>query len=320
MIQFIQALKQHENFQTQNKFLTDQFYAEIKQAIFEIINAHQNVIDFIDNGQDDQMSRAGRQGFHVTADIDSKTGFIYGGNDRNCGTWMDKMGDNGIPATSRHGFAIELTVLFYSICQFLTQDENVENFDISKIEVAQLNEYKNLIFANFEKYFWNSEGQFYVDCLDENLNQIKELRPNQFVAMNSFGTEGLFSFKRQAVVTALQAKMLGKLGLATLSPSDSKYSPYYEGGDNYHQGPEWLWINGCFLKQIVELAKNSTAEDSLILKREVSRYLGNHLKLMFDNTWPGLPELTNYNGENCSRSCPLQAWSNGVFLELLEIL
>ena len=40
-----------------------------------------------------------------------KNGFIYGGNEFNCCTWMDKMGHDGMPVTSRHVTNIEIIAL-----------------------------------------------------------------------------------------------------------------------------------------------------------------------------------------------------------------
>jgi len=82
------------------------------------------------------------EGFTVEAGVNIQTGFIYGGNGFNCGTWMDKMGscdrvgNKGIPATPRDGCAIELTALCAAVLEFLDNAYKKKWFSFDGVEKA----------------------------------------------------------------------------------------------------------------------------------------------------------------------------------------
>lgn len=109
------------------------------------------------------------KGFNNQVGIHPSTGFVFGGNDANCGTWMDKMGSSdkannrGIPSTPRDGSAVELVGLEYSALRFLQKlaVQRVISFDSVKRSGKSgectewtFAEWADRIKANFEKEFF----------------------------------------------------------------------------------------------------------------------------------------------------------------------
>lgn len=120
----------------------------------------------------------------------------------------------------------------------------------------------------------------------------------------------------------------GPVGMRTLDPSDWNYRPYYENsidnddfatskGRNYHQGPEWVWNTGYFLRAFLLfycLASNCTPNIKILTL--LNERLQGHIKWIKESPWSGLTELTNKDGAFCNDSSPTQAWSGSCLLDL----
>jgi glycogen debranching enzyme len=88
-------------------FLQVQFLYEI---IKEALTVHFQGLCFTERNAGTEIDAHMKdKGFHNQIGIDPETGFVFGGNDANCGTWMDKMGSSdkagnrGVPITPRDG-------------------------------------------------------------------------------------------------------------------------------------------------------------------------------------------------------------------------
>lgn len=146
-----------------------------------------------------------------------------------------------------------------------------------------------------------------------------QFRPNLCVAM-VVAPELFDTVHAVECLKLMKSVLLGPLGMRTLDPSDLRYRPYYDNandsddydiakGRNYHQGPEWIWLLGYYLRAAYRV-KAMDPED-------ISRILYAHRQEILRNPWAGLPELTNKDGETCWDSCFTQAWSASCILDLL---
>eukprot|EP00794_Sanderia_malayensis_P008072 gene8072-8936_t len=324
------------------------------EIIQEVLQKHVDGISFRERnagpGLDSNMKD---DGFNMTAGIDPKTGFPFGGNKWNCGTWMDKVGGShtsgnwGHPATPRDGSAVEIVGLCKSIVSFLAQIHGEGKYPYSGVNTNgdELTFYAwaNLIQSSFEREFWIDENPneeeseaklvhkrgIYKDCLKATHRYTDyQLRPNFPIAM-SVAPE---LFEPQHAMKALkmvEESLSGPLGLATLDPRDWAYDGFYENdtdstnfqkalGFNYHQGPEWTWIYGPFLRAKLHFARLTGGKVGLRKAiTEVKVVLARHKEEILTSPWRGLPELSNKGGGFCAHSCQTQAWSMACVLEVL---
>ena len=104
------------------------YESTIEEVIYETLSRHANGLHFREAhagvGLDSQMTD---KGFNIDIFVDWDNGMIFGGNQYNCGTWMDKMGESekagnkGVPATPRDGAAIEITGLLKSCLRWVSE-------------------------------------------------------------------------------------------------------------------------------------------------------------------------------------------------------
>lgn len=109
------------------------------------------------------------KGFNNQIGVNPNTGFVFGGNDANCGTWMDKMGSSenagnkGVPSTPRDGSAVELIGLQYASLRFLQKLATAKIIPYHSVKrigqsgeetIWTLKQWADLIEENFEKEFY----------------------------------------------------------------------------------------------------------------------------------------------------------------------
>jgi len=303
---------------------------------------------------DEHMKDAG---FNNCIGTDRATGFVFGGNSSNCGTWMDKMGSSipagnkGVPSTPRDGSAVEIVGLSYSCIQALstlaayphqTVKAQPDKDNQGKDDIT-LAAWADRVKANFERYFWiGSAAGAEVEPRPDLVNCVKiykdtlnsstpftdyQLRPNFVIALAV--APGLVTPQLAwSALTTVATRLLGPLGMATLDSEDWAYRGDYDNsnrsndptvadGANYHQGPEWVWPVGFYLRALVKIGARLGPDRLAEAKTIVFRVMSQHYRHLNNSAWLGLPELTNSKGQFCADSNPIQAWSHSTLLDTL---
>lgn len=348
----------------------------VLEVIQEVFQRHAHGMSFREyNAGSDLDVQMKPEGFQIDVNVDWNTGIVFGGSQDNCGTWQDKMGEStsagnkGFPGTPRDGASIEITGLLYSALNWVSQlhESNAyphKGVDIGDGKSVTFKEWAGKIKDNFERCYYipidpNEDSQYEVDSSIVNRRGIYkdlyksgkpfedyQLRSNFPIAMAV--APGLFTPEKALKALAIaDSAVVGPVGMATLDPSDLNYRPYYNNsedsndfatskGRNYHQGPEWVWQRGYFLRALLtfDILRRKTPEERIESFQQVTRRLDGCKKALRESPWKGLTELTNKNGEHCGDSVsylhflcqcrlllmniqsPTQAWSAGCLLDL----
>ncbi len=331
----------------------------LHELIHSAITTHLDGLSFREHNAGYHLDRVmNDEGFNNRIGVDQQTGFVFGGNRWNCGTWMDKMGSSdhagnkGHPGSPRDGSAVELVGLSRAVVAWLIDMIKADAYpykdqqDIFEQWLAKIDD-------NFERYFWIDENndqnelvhrrQIYKDSVNSTLKWTDyQLRPNFLIAavVVSYFSQISHQIKISIIVQApemfkadhiwvalsqVESLLLGPLGIKTLDPADAQYVGDYDNdnnssdfkrahGYNYHNGPEWLWLTGYYIRAKLLWSPHEQRSQTL---EHVKEILARHREALFASEWRALPELTSADGKFCSHSCPAQTWSSATLLEAL---
>lgn len=348
--------------------------SSIADIIYEILASHARGIHYREAHAGPRIDSQMRDpGFNVDISVDWNTGLVSGGNRFNCGTWMDKMGESeragskGIPGTPRDGADVEINGLLASTLRFVLELHDAGLFDHTSVKNQDGDEitfkhWRQLLLDHFEHCFYipydpSHDKNYEIDSRIVNRRGIYkdiygckepyedyQLRGNFPIAI-VVAPELFDPIHAMGALLIADEILRGPMGLKTLDPSDLNYRPFYNNsedsnnfatskGRNYHQGPEWVWIYGFFLRayrasfrRIHQLLKDKKLKlddprfaplhvPTASLNRLLSDRLRGNMEEMATNDWAGLPELTNKDGQYCKDSCHSQAWSASCILDM----
>lgn len=251
----------------------------------------------------------------------------------------ERAGSKGVPGTPRDGAAVEITGLLYSTLVWLSSLQKKGQYKYAgvsttdpSLETISFEEWASKIKENFERCYYiplnpKDDSKYDVNPAIINRRGIYkdlyksgkeyedyQLRPNFPIAMTVASDlfDDTHAFHALSVVDDV---LRGPTGMATLDPADMNYRPFYNNsedsddfatskGRNYHQGPEWLWPTGFFLRALLkfDLKRRKTPEQRIEAFQQITRRMAGCKKAIQESPWAGLTELTNKDGAFCGDS------------------
>ncbi len=166
-------------------------------------------------------------------------GLLWAQKDGVALTWMNAY-INGRAVTERAGYQVETNAMWYNAIAFALENERKNSAFYKKWTPI-----KELIEQNFQPLFWNADLGFLADYVD-NAGQHMELRPNQLWAV-SLDHICVSDEVISEVMRVVNAELVTRRGIRTLSPRDVRYKGVYEGSQQqrdeaYQNGSAWPFL------------------------------------------------------------------------------
>ncbi len=227
-------------------------------------------------------------------------------------TWMDaKVGDWVV--TPRHGKPVEIQALWIRALE--VGETFARRFGEADYADRCQDDRRNAI-VSFRKRFWYEQGGYLYDVIDGPEGDDASLRPNQLYAI-SLVDELVPRDRAQQILHLVEAQLLTPVGLRTLSPTDSRYRPRYEGDvlqrdGAYHQGTVWPFLLGPFVTAWIKVhGKNPS---TLKQARSFLDGISAHVK---EACCGQVSEIFDAEAPHHARGCYAQAWSVAEPLRVL---
>ena len=191
--------------------------------------------------------------FGIRADND---GLLAAGEPGQQLTWMDARVD-GREITPRIGKPVEIQALWLNAlaigARFSARWQSL--FEKGR--------------AAFENRFWNEDAGHLADVIDCNHQQRRsrsDVSPKPNLRCRRLAVAGALRGKARRVVDAVEARLLTPVGLRSLAPGESGYTPHYGGSvaqrdGGYHQGTVWPWLIGAFVEAWVRVRGSHRAKE-----------------------------------------------------------
>ncbi len=242
-----------------------------------------------------------------------ENGLIYAGAHGKALTWMDAV-VNGVPATPRAGYAVEINALWYNAVSFALEMAK-ETKD--KKFISQYGYLPELIRKSFLELFWDEKAGYLADYINEEEGKNMFVRPNMIIAV-SLPYSMLDKEQMKKVLDIADKDLVTPRGLRTLSPRNKFYKGIYQGSQEerdsaYHQGTVWPWLLGPFCEGWLKVYGQQGVA-------KVKKLIYGMEEVMSEAGISTISEIHDGDPPHAPRGAISQAWSVGEILRIIDLL